>query len=132
MTETESAPTVAELPAVDPTQPPSKENELTYEFEVIIFSSLRDSQPFLQEYKNHFFENFAKIKDRKVFNDGSLVCVSGDKRVRFPCSISAISIAIPKLNREFYGAKKKMMESGFMHNSIDLQLPDYRQVDLRV
>lgn len=112
MTETESAPTVAELPAVDPTQPPSKENELTYEFE---------------EYKNHFFENFAKIKDRKVFNDGSLVCVSGDKRVRFPCSISAISIAIPKLNREFYGAKKKMMESGFMHNSIDLQLPDYRQ-----
>lgn len=112
MAETESAPAAAEVPAVDPTQPPSKENELTYEFE---------------EYKNHFFENFSKIKDRKVFNDGSLVCISGEKRVRFPCSISAISIAIPKLNREFYGAKKKMMESGFMHNSIDLELPDYRQ-----
>lgn len=112
MAETETATEVAEVPTVDPTQPPSKENELTYEFE---------------EYKNHFFENFSKIKDRKVFNDGSLVCISGEKRIRFPCSISAISIAIPKLNREFYGAKKKMMESGFMHNSIDLQLPDYWQ-----
>ena len=36
MAETESAPAAAEVPAVDPTQPPSKENELTYEFEVII------------------------------------------------------------------------------------------------
>ena len=93
-----------------------------------IFSRQSSDSYYFKNYKQHFFENFVKIKDLKQFDDGSLVCLSETKRIRFPCSISAISIAIPKLNREFYQAKKKMMENGFMHNTIDLQLPDYRQV----
>ena len=98
----------------------------------LIFSRRHFYSYLFKNYKQHFFENFVKIKDLKQFDDGSLVCLSEGKRIRFPCSISAISIAIPKLNREFYQAKKKMMENGFMHNTIDLQLPDYRQVAQRM
>jgi len=107
---TETVATVAakeELPVTQEAQ-----EELVYEFE---------------NYKNQFYENFVKLKDLKIFNDGSLVCLSNEKLVRFPCNISTFSIAVPKLNKEFYQAKKTMVQSGFMHSSVDLQLPDFRQ-----
>ncbi|CBY36523.1 unnamed protein product [Oikopleura dioica] len=108
MTETVASPAVKEnLPVAEEAQ-----EELVYEFE---------------NYKDQFYENFAKLKDLKIFNDGSLVCISNEKLVRFPCNISAISIAVPKLNQEFYQAKRTMVQNGFMHSSVDLQLPDFRQ-----
>merc|ERR1711934_1267110 len=113
LTEVQMTETVAtvtdkkELPVADEAQ-----EELVYEFE---------------NYKDQFYENFEKLKNLKIFNDGSLVCMSKEKLVRFPCNISALSIAIPKLNQEFYQAKRTMVASGFMHSSVDLQLPDFRQ-----
>merc|ERR1712037_1073979 len=70
LTEVQMTETVApvsakkELPVADEAQ-----EELVYEFE---------------NYKDQFYENFEKLKNLKIFNDGSLVCTSKEKLVRFP------------------------------------------------